>query len=565
MKRPNILLMMVDEMRYPPSYETDDIRKWRDKYLTAQNRLKKKGVTFTNHHTASLACAPARASLFTGQYPSLHGVSQTDGAAKSAYDPNMFWLDPNTVPDMGDYFKKIGYKTMYKGKWHISAADILIPGTKNAVASYNNNGTVNQKNTDIYIKANKLEDFGFSGWVGPEPQGINPLNSGSSSSQKVNGRDIFYVEEVIELLDNVSNMDDPWLMVASLVNPHDITLYGEVTNKMPIYNFDIDPSVPHIPAAPSSNDDLTTKPQCQSSYKNLYQQGFQPTVDTEQYRQLYYSLNLTADRNINKILQALDKNNLTENTIVIFTSDHGDFVGAHGLFQKWYTAYQEAIHVPLIIQLPKKMYPDIRGTKIDQLTSHIDILPTILGLVNADTSRIQKKLKNSFTNVHPLVGRDLSALIYGFKQNPEPILFTTDDNVLFGNNMISITGTPYQPIIQPASIQTVIVQLEQKQIWKFSRYYDNPNFWTVPNTSSVIQQNTNSVQNNDIIINTSTTKNKTNPAPDEYELYCLSTDPIEMINYANPKYATEKTKKIEEKLRCLLNKLVSEKCIVPNK
>ena len=557
--------MMVDEMRYPPSYETDEIKKWREKYLTAQNRLKKKGVTFTNHHTASLACAPARASLFTGQYPSLHGVSQTDGAAKSAYDPNMFWLVPNTVPDMGDYFKKMGYKTLYKGKWHISAADILIPGTKNAMASYNNNGTVNQKNTDIYTKANKLEEFGFSGWVGPEPQGINPLNSGSSSSQKVNGRDIFYVEEVIELLNNVSDMDEPWLMVASLVNPHDITLYGEVTNKMPIYNFEIESSVPHIPAAPSSNDDLTTKPQCQSSYKNLYQQGFQPTIDTEKYRQLYYSLNLTADRNINKILQALDKNNLTENTIVIFTSDHGDFIGAHGLFQKWYTAYQEAIHVPLIIQLPKKMYPDIRGTQIDQLTSHIDILPTILGLVNADTYRIQKQLKKSFTDVHPLVGRDLTTLIYGYKKIPEPILFTTDDNVLFGNNMISITGTPYQPIIQPASIQTVIVQLEQNQIWKFSRYYDNSNFWTVPNTSSIIQQNTNSVQNNDIIINTSTTKNKTNAAPDEYELYCLSTDPIEMINYANPKYATEKTKKIEAKLRCLLDKLVAEKCIVPNK
>jgi arylsulfatase A-like enzyme len=63
----------------------------------------------------SSACAPSRASFFTGQYPSLHGVSQTDGVAKNAIEPDVFWLDPDTLPTMGDYFRAGGYDTYYKG------------------------------------------------------------------------------------------------------------------------------------------------------------------------------------------------------------------------------------------------------------------------------------------------------------------------------------------------------------------------------------------------------------------------------------------------------------------
>ncbi len=323
-------------MRYPPSYETQEIKAWRKKYLHAQNRLKREGIEFINHYTGSTACAPSRTTLFTGEYPTVHGVSQTDGGAKSAFDADMFWLDPNTVPVMGEYFQLAGYDSHYKGKWHISRdADIVLPGTTNALASYNYNGTVNEKNTNIYLNAERIKDYGFKGIVGPEPHGLNPLNSGSSSTNRINGRDIVYVEQIINNLKSYSesNQTKPFLLVASLVNPHDITLYGELTNKLSQFNFSIDPSVPRIPRAPNAEDDLLTKPRCQEEYRIKYQEGFQPTIDSEEYRRLYYSLNLTADRNVNKILDALDQCKLSDSTVVIFTSDHGDYIGAHNLFQ----------------------------------------------------------------------------------------------------------------------------------------------------------------------------------------------------------------------------------------
>lgn len=70
--RPNFLIIMVDEQRFPPPYEDDRIKEWRKKYLRAQNFLRNNGAEFKNHYAASTACSPGRASIYTGQYPSLH-------------------------------------------------------------------------------------------------------------------------------------------------------------------------------------------------------------------------------------------------------------------------------------------------------------------------------------------------------------------------------------------------------------------------------------------------------------------------------------------------------------
>lgn len=81
--RPNILLIMTDEERYPPVYETDAVRHFRSTELPGQQAIRARGTELHRHYAASTACAPSRASLFTGQYPTLHGVRATDGAAKA--------------------------------------------------------------------------------------------------------------------------------------------------------------------------------------------------------------------------------------------------------------------------------------------------------------------------------------------------------------------------------------------------------------------------------------------------------------------------------------------------
>lgn len=105
LERPNFLVILVDEERYAPIYEHPEIREWRRQNLVTQQLLKCHSLEFHRHYIGTTACCPSRATLFTGHYPSLHGVSQTVGIAKESFDSNMFWLDRNTVPTMGYYFR----------------------------------------------------------------------------------------------------------------------------------------------------------------------------------------------------------------------------------------------------------------------------------------------------------------------------------------------------------------------------------------------------------------------------------------------------------------------------
>lgn len=582
MFKPNFLIFIVDEERFPPVYENEEIKAWRKKYLKAQEFLRNKGLEFNNHYTGSTACSPSRGTLYTGQYPSLHGVSQTGGVAKGDFDADMFWLDQSTVPTIGDYLRTAGYKTFWKGKWHASQADILIPDTHDSFLSYNSvNGVPDEKKERLYINANRLNEFGFDDWVGPEPFGGQPHNSGSSASVGIDGRDEIYSLEVVSLIKSLdtnqsneeSSEEMPWAIVCSFVNPHDIALFGEITRLDPLFDFKVDPSVPFIPKSPTSEESLFTKPRAQSSYKDVYPKAFQPLIDTDFYRQLYYSLQLQADNEMDKVLKALFKSSFYLDTIVIFTSDHGEMLGSHGgLFQKWYQAYEESAHVPLIIHNPI-LFTEAKQT--DELTSHVDILPTILGLANIDQKDAQNQLMNSHTEVHPLVGRDLSPLVVhdkDFERSNEPIYFMTDDDVTKGLNQQSVLGIPYESVIQPNHIETVIVKLktgkdDQEEIWKYSRYFDNPQFWSSPGCEdeTLLEECSNTKVNDNgskccLCVN----RIKTTPDPDEFEMYNLTTDPLETKNLVHSDFQTPETKVVQVVLENLLEEQCKQKRIYPS-
>lgn len=575
MGKPNILFIIVDEERFPPVYETDALKEWRTKSLKTQALLRNNGMTFLNHYIGSTACSPSRATLFTGQYPSLHGVTQTTGVAKGAFDPDVFWLDPSTVPTLGEYFRTAGYQTYWKGKWHISDEDILIPGTHNALPSYNTKtGVPNHAQEQLYKHANRLNAFGFDGWIGPEPHGSNPRNSGSSAGVGVSGRDELYAHEVvnlIQLLDKKAQLSEepPWLIVSSFVNPHDITLLGLFTRFNPMFNFTIDPSLPFVPPAPTANENLLTKPSAQLSYRDIYQQALQPTFDSLLYRQLYYSLHKKVDDEMYKVFQALKSSSFYEDTIIVFTADHGSLVGAHGgLFQKWHNAYEESLHVPFIIHSPKFS----TSLESDMITSHLDIIPTLLALANINEVEVQNELKKNHSEVHPLVGRDISALLEGNKKFPranEPIYFMTDDEVTRGMNQFSVTGKPYDSVIQPNHLETVILKLptgkeKTEEIWKLTRYFDNAQFWSNPGTDDEITEQKESNQITDtkeVAICVTTTKQA--PVEDQYELYNVTRDPLEECNLAFHLNETPESKVIQKILFSILQEQSKEKRLFP--
>lgn len=561
--KPNILFLMVDELRYP-QHENEEIKEWRNKNLKAEKYMKTNGITFENHYTATTACSPSRTSLFTGQYPTLHGVSNTEGIAKSSSEQNMFWLHENTVPTMGNYFREADYNTIYKGKWHISNSDLRTPisNSNNAtIPSYNRKGI--PENAKFMENINKLDNFGFDGYIGPEPVTANPLKSGGSSTNEINGRDIIYTHEIIEVLDNLDkecNNDKPWLAICSLVMPHDIALYGEITKNFPIYDFSINPSVPYIPPSPTSNMDLSTNPDVQQYYKEQYQITVQPTLDTEEYRRLYYSMNLEADKNLYSVIKKLNKTRFADNTIIVLTSDHGEMLGSHGLFQKWYNAFDESIHVPLYMKLPNNL---LANTKINYLTSHVDIIPTLLGLCNLNIEKLREKLKCTHTEARKLVGKDLSKCILKKHILNDPILFGTWDNVFLGSNMISgITNQPYLPIPQPTNIKTIILIINNIK-YKYSEYFDDRQFWSRPFVKNTVQilnkMETDENETNQII----KTITYSEPKESQFEMYNMTIDPNERFNLANEKYSTPETREIQKKLAKILKKEVKEKFKYP--
>ena len=181
-KHPNVLVILCDQMRFPSVYESEALKTFRQQHLTTQNQLREGGIEFTRHYAASSACSPSRACMLTGHYPSLHGVSQTYGGAKEACDPDVFWLDPNSVPTFGNYFRAAGYRTYWKGKWHVSDAEMLVPGTHIPLLSYDpKTGERDPDKEALYVAADRLGPYGFAGWIGPEPHGPNPLRDTGSS------------------------------------------------------------------------------------------------------------------------------------------------------------------------------------------------------------------------------------------------------------------------------------------------------------------------------------------------------------------------------------------------
>ena len=379
--RPNVLVIMTDQLHYPPPYESEELAEYRREHVAGVERLRQNGVSFRRHYPMSAACAPSRTSLLTGQYPSLHGVTQTDGIAKSADGDDMFWLAPDSVPTLGDWFRAGGYRTFYKGKWHVSHPYLDAEDGEGYLLSIDDEGTQIADNIQKYLEADLLDEYGFSEWVGPDPHGLGKHNTGLL-------KDPFTADETIALLERLdADADDtPWLTVCSFLNPHDDSLFGLIALTQGL-RYDTG-DIPEVANAPTHDEDLSTKPACQQSYVDAWGKMLAPQPWIETHRKFYYQLQGTVDAELAKVLDALRATTAYENTIVVFLSDHGDMLGAHGgMHQKWHNAYDETTRVPFLVSSPL-----IGGgqREIDALTSHADLLPTLLGFAGIDQAEAFK-------------------------------------------------------------------------------------------------------------------------------------------------------------------------------
>lgn len=512
-KRPNILIFIVDEWRFPTGYESDELKEWLAKNLTFQNAIASKGYVFHNHYTNTNACSPARATLHTGHYPNIHGVTQTGGLAKQDDSLDLTWLQPFTVPTMGNYLQVAGYKTILKGKWHVTHASITLPsGTQ--LTTYDVYGNPIPEYTNFYLKKNVLHDFGYDGWIGPEPHGFAPLNSGSSVEPPAIGRDAVCSQQAIDELEALSKEKKPWLLVASFANVHDIAVYGVYARQGEMigtgWDFPIDETLPKQLFTKdfecSFKESLDGKPEAQLNYRDLFAKDIQPIVNMDRFQRYYYTIQKTVDQEMKKVWDKLVSSPMYENTIILFVSDHGELLGSHGkMVQKWHQAYQEAIHVPLIISSP--LFGNTHRD-IYELTSHIDIMPTVLDFAKVDVESVRDKLGEKFSLNLPISGKSLSPLLKNPKAKTGPLYFYTEDEPTKGSSQYNILCKPYEAVKNPCSVEAVLAYIDG-DLWKITRYY-------FPDESCVhMSKNT-------------------------FEMYNVTKDPMELTSlHGNSKYLTQ--------------------------
>jgi arylsulfatase A-like enzyme len=560
---PNILLILVDQMRTPPEgYGPDEgmaqglkeILGFRPlspanaytRFFPGLLRLRQNAVVLRKHYTASAACVPSRACIMTGQYPGITGVTQTDQLFKTRAD--VPWLDPNGIPTIGDWFQAAGYTTHYFGKWHVSDAE-----------------------PPYYLRP-----WGFSDWSSsyPEPHGGGPDNFAVY-------RDVGFADNIALFLSQKGKdrAGKPWLAVGSLVNPHDNGTYPTPWQLPPdkgtgIVRWVDFPPPPGIPSVgeksfrgtlpngetlvvdlnpdgfpqdngalpPTFNESLDDKPRCQQDYslkfgfatkgsleydgvptpEPLQLQGDQATAWSLAYNQFYAYCHYLMDLQLRRILQALDGNGLTENTVVAFLADHGEMGAAHGgMIQKWHNAYEEAIRVPMIISSPLVNPNQEAMREILQPTSSIDVAPTLLALAGYTETELRGTMEalHGKTVVKAFVGADLSSHIKGESMEdirgpdgePRPgVFFITSD-------MISELG--------PHASDDMIGQYNL-----FLDYVDA----SISAGSSLVP-GTVRQPNNVLALCTGDWKivryvDPHRVEPDEWELYCLTADPIEQNN-----------------------------------
>jgi arylsulfatase A-like enzyme len=398
-QRPNIVLITTDQQR------SDSLSCYGAQFTQtpALDWLAREGVLFERAYCANPVCTPARASIFSGRYPSRHGAW------------NVGMNVPADLELVSHHLMNAGYATHYTGKAHFQAFggspgesmepvkdwDLLYPTFRGPYygfqtvelafghASYGMSGhygdwvreQVGGKKMRAYANATNLAPVDFGGnaydWNLPLP-----LHNS-----------VWTAERAIDFLDR-RDPSRPFFLAVGFQDPHH-------PHCVPMdFKERVDPN--QVPLPRFSAGELKDKPPHfltaqQGHLEDSPWRGQFPVAgqgagadfsrvaekDARLGRAYYYSLVRLIDQQAGRIFDALDRNNLTENTIVVFLTDHGDLLGDHGLWMKGPFHYEELVRIPLIMRWPAGLP---KGKRIPFLASQVDLVPTLLEAVGIHQS-----------------------------------------------------------------------------------------------------------------------------------------------------------------------------------
>jgi arylsulfatase A-like enzyme len=333
-KKPNILYILVDQWRAQATGYAGD----KNAITPNLDMLAKESVNLKNAVSGMPVCSPHRASLMTGQYPLTHGVFMND-----------VLLDTNKTT-FAKIYKSSGYKTGFIGKWHIDG-----------------------HGRNSFIPPSRQHGFGY--WKALEcthDYNNSAYYTGDSNKKQIwKGYDVIaQTNDVINYVKKASTEPNPFLLFISIGSPHDpYQTAPEKYRKM------------------YENKELIINKNVPENLRN----------QTKKNLAGYYAHISAIDDCVGQMWQALKDLKIDDNTIIVFSSDHGDLMGAHGSWNKQ-QPYSESIKVPFLIHYPAGLGK--KGKTSDALLNTPDILPTLLGI---------SKLPIPNT----VEGHDFSAVLHG--------------------------------------------------------------------------------------------------------------------------------------------------------
>jgi arylsulfatase A-like enzyme len=342
-KRPNILVILVDQLRYPQWFSA---ARASVELPPNMRRLRHGAVSFARHYTVSNDCSPARAALLTGLYTHQTGCMITGGST----------LDPG-FPTWGTMLREHGYRTRWYGKWHLTHHDQRWSAATGGPA---------------------LERYGFAGGTFPSPDGA-PGQGWRVDPQIANQFADWFAHE---------GGGEPWCTTVSFVNPHDIAWWYLWSNRVPAERT-ARSTVRRLPPNFETPELLIerAKPRLQRSLQDTAAASFGavPFSGAEavptwlRFLDLYAKLQREVDDHVGRIVRTLhSRPEVAANTVIVFTSDHGEYGASHGLRGKGASAYEEGIRVPLLVKDPRGVLTSAPEQLRTQLSSSVDIAPLLL-------------------------------------------------------------------------------------------------------------------------------------------------------------------------------------------
>ncbi|AQQ70231.1 Arylsulfatase [Limihaloglobus sulfuriphilus] len=365
--KPNILFIFTDQHRLSA------VGAYGAKYCKTPNidKLAAKGMLFRNTYTSCPMCSPARGTIMTGRYVHKHNINANCGEYTGR-----LWEIPDNKNILSRRLESAGYQCGYTGKWHLGtdAKDTALPTNRGFIGMDvpgHGDGGHRSKGYQEYLRKNNYKRNMVPGERPHKITGRYGVEKGGIESCVPH----YLAEHTISLIDDFSKKNQPFFIWHNFWGPHEpyyppqefIDMYKDV----------------HIPEWENFN----WKPDNEFGPHRMKRHALgsvSPWSVWEEGLKHYYAFTTYIDYEIGRLMEHLENKGLADNTIVIFSSDHGETLGSHnGMVDKGWSHFEEIQRVPLIVKDPR-MDKSQTGKEVDKLISQIDIYPTILDYAGAD-------------------------------------------------------------------------------------------------------------------------------------------------------------------------------------